>query len=127
MGAEPRVIHRFEIPVDDQPHGIDLSGSILHAAVRRPGIVDVWAYARPENVPPMGRAFQVVGTGHPNPTGSSHAATAITPDGALVWHVLEVSCAHQFMAFGDGETPPDICPQCGTAMTVNDEGAWIPA
>ncbi|MFE4915859.1 hypothetical protein ACFRCX_30610 [Streptomyces sp. NPDC056652] len=132
MGAELRVIHCFEIPVDDQFHGIDLSGSILHAAVRRPGVVDVWAYARPDGEQPMRRSFLIVGTGQAHPIATFHAATAITADDKLVWHVLENACPHDnVIEAPEIQDPPNrvpgICRHCDLHLIGNGEGDWIPA
>lgn len=127
MPVAQQVIHRFEIPVDDRPHLVDLTGGILHAACRRHGVVDVWAYARPEGMEPMRRTFLVVGTGHPLPAGTSHAATAITPYGTLAWHILESHCPHGMMVFDDPDERSQTCPVCGTRMTVTSNGQWIPA
>jgi hypothetical protein len=32
-------IHRYEVPVDDQWHGYDLGGDVLHVSARNPRIV----------------------------------------------------------------------------------------
>lgn len=126
-GVNQQVIHRFEIPIDNRPHLVDLTGSILHAACRRHGVVDVWAYGRPEGMEPMHRIFQVVGTGQPLPIGAAHVATAITPYGTLAWHILENHCPHGTMVFDDEQERPETCPACGTHMTVTSNGQWIPA
>lgn len=69
MPVAKDVIHRTELPIDDRPHGIDLTGDILHAAVRRFGSVDVWYVARQDSQQHMRRSFQIVGTGQPFPPG----------------------------------------------------------
>ncbi|MGW7630493.1 DUF7352 domain-containing protein [Streptomyces griseoincarnatus] len=129
---EPNVIHRAELPLDDRPHSIDLTGDILHTAVRRPGAVDIWYVARPASMKPMRRSFQIVGTGQPIPLWlERHHGTAITPDGQLVWHVLENHCQHQEVI----ETPefgqhPDrafgLCQHCPTRLQGDGEGGWLP-
>jgi hypothetical protein len=81
------VIHRAELPIDDRPHGIDLTGEILYVASRQAGTVDVWYQARPDGMEPMQRSFQIVGTGQPIPTHlglyllDGYKGTAITADG----------------------------------------------
>ena len=130
------VIHRFELPIDDRPHGIDLTGEILHAAVRRPGAVDVWYQARPDSIQPMRRSFQIVGTGQPIPTHLgddciSHKGTAITPDGMLVWHVLENHCPHQdVVEVPEMQDPrdrmPGICRDCHAHLIGDGQGVWAP-
>ena len=82
------VIHRYEIPVDDQVHQITIGLGLIHVAARKRDVVEVWAYA-PTGNSAMTRSFLVVGTGQPCPVGTWHAGTAITPDGQLVWHLLE--------------------------------------
>ncbi|MFF7335400.1 hypothetical protein [Streptomyces sp. NPDC008150] len=135
--TEPAVIHRVELPIDDRPHGIDLTGVILHVASRRHGYLDVWYQARPADVDHMRRAFQVVGTGQPIPAhlgahiAGGHKGTAITPDGQLVWHLLESYCSHQNVIeaaeFGDQPgTGAGICQDCPTALRGDGEGGWLP-
>jgi len=123
------VIHRFALPIDDRPHGIDLTGNILHAAVRRHGHVDIWYFARPASIQPMRRSFQIVATGQPLPIWlATHHQTAIAPDGQLVWHVLENHCTHPDVTiqaigeYGRGGT----CNECG--VHLGDTGAgWSPS
>lgn len=128
MAVPQDVIHRAELPIDDRPHGIDLTGDILHAAVRRFGAVDVWYRARRDNQQHMRRSFQIVGTGQPFPPGLDHHATAITPDGQLVWHVVENRCPHQdilIQAKGDyGQGGK--CKDCGVDIGQMTDGPWIP-
>lgn len=135
--TQQAVIHRAELPINDRPHGIDLTGEILHAAVRRFGVVDVWYQARPAGMEPMRRSFQIVGTGQPIPTHlglylhGSHKGTAISPDGALVWHVLENHCPHpEVVETPRMQDPPDrtpgICRDCHTHLIGNTEGLWTP-
>ena len=127
------VIHRYELPIDDRPHGIDLTGNILHAAVRRHGYVDIWYFARPASIQPMRRSFQIVGTGQPLPIWlATHHKTAITPDGQLVWHVLENHCQHQnVIDVSEMKDPPDrpmgLCVDCDSHLRGNREGIWTPA
>jgi hypothetical protein len=131
------VIHRFELPVDDRPHGIDLTGDILHVASRRPGAVDVWYQARPDGMESMRRSFQIVGTGQPIPTHLAidtigrHHGTAISPDGQLVWHVLENLCDHQHVIeVLQMPDPPDrvpgICEYCNLHLIGDGQGDWSP-
>jgi len=133
------VIHRAELPIDDRPHGIDLTGGILHTAVRRHGTVDIWYEPRPENIQHMRRSFQVVATGQPIPTylgfsgtvSGGHRGTAISPDGALVWHVLENYCPHaDVIETPEMKDPPDrvpgICRDCHVHLLSHGKGAWTP-
>ncbi|WP_455770902.1 DUF7352 domain-containing protein [Streptomyces chartreusis] len=126
----PDVIHRAELPLDDRPHSIDLTGDILHAAVRRPGHVDVWYRARREDQQHMRRSFQVVGTGQPLPPAlDRHHRTAVSPDGQLVWHVLEIHCPHPLPAPEDLSPPGPVgtdCPACGVSLHGKPGSGWIP-
>lgn len=38
-----RTVHRYEVPADGQWHDVDLSGPIVHAAARRPDVIELWA------------------------------------------------------------------------------------
>ncbi|MGV2914672.1 DUF7352 domain-containing protein [Streptomyces alfalfae] len=135
--TQPAVIHRAELPLDDRPHGIDLTGDILHVAVRRSRVVDVWYQPRPDNVDVMRRSFQVVGTGQPLPTHlgfdtiGRHCGTAVAPESDLVWHVLENFCGHETVIDTAGpDDPPGygsgICEQCAVTMRGDGNGGWIP-
>ncbi|MFD5899112.1 hypothetical protein [Streptomyces sp. NPDC060366] len=56
-----------------------------------------------------------------------HTASAVlVTERGQVLHLPEVPCPYTVTP-SDTETPPDKCPQCGTIMTVNGEGAWVPA
>jgi hypothetical protein len=128
----PAVIHRIALPVDDRPHGIDLTGDLLHAAVRQHGAVDVWYQARRDPaIEHARRSFQVVATGQPIPGHlDRHHKTAITPDGQLVWHVLENYCPHPL-------PPPEElnrlsavgteCPACKASLGGKPGSGWIPS
>lgn len=125
----PDVIHPAELPIDDRPHGIDLTGDILHAAVRRPGAVDVWYLARrDQNIQHARRSFQIVATGQPFPPHlGRHHATAVTPDGMLVWHVLENHCPHAEKPGGQPQQIPGLCPGCRVRITAHPTLGWVPA
>lgn len=130
--TEQAVIHRTELPIDDRPHGIDLTGEILHTAVRRPGAVDIWYQPRPDGMEPMRRSFQIVGTGQPIPThlgfyvGSSHRGTAVSPDGEWVWHVLENWCPHKDTDQAGPAVLPGDCPDCRVRLVSDPEYGWRP-
>lgn len=131
------VIHRVELLIDDRPHGIDLTGGILHTAVRRHGSVDLWYEPRPENIQHMRRSFQVVATGQPIPTylgfsgtvSGVHRGTAISPDGALEWHVLESYCPHPLPAPEELTSSTSVvreCPACHVILAGRPGEGWIP-
>lgn len=94
--AEP-VIYRYEVPVDDRWHTLELTGQIRHVASRSPEMVEFWATANTERS--RRRRFRVFGTGQPLPAGLEasdsegpngiHLGTAITAGGSLVWHLYE--------------------------------------
>jgi hypothetical protein len=84
--TEP-TIHRYEIPVDDQWHILELTGETLHVAARRPDVVELWAMANYE--PPVAWEFRVFGTGQLLPAGPLfYAGTALVAYGTLVWHLM---------------------------------------
>lgn len=136
MPSSRAVIHRTRLPIDDLPHGIDLTGEILHVAARHLGTVEVWYQARPDGMDPMRRSFQVVGTGQPIPAHlgfyATHKGSAVTPDGQLVWHVLENHCQHQNVAdASEVQDPPGhgrgICVDCSIRLRGDGEDGWLPA
>lgn len=80
-------IFRYEVPVDDRWHPLQLSGDILHVGCRNMHVVEVWAVRTDD--PTVTRSFRVYGTGQPLPDNARHAGTAIAPGGQLVWHLIE--------------------------------------
>ncbi|MFD9564360.1 hypothetical protein [Streptomyces sp. NPDC059994] len=82
-------IYRYEIPVDDQWHAVQLSGDVIHVACRNPRAVELWGIHT--DGPSATRGFRVFGTGQPLPGKVRHVGTAPTPDGQLVWHLLELA------------------------------------
>jgi hypothetical protein len=84
-----RAVHRYEVPVDDEAHDIELSGPIVHVDCRNPDRVEIWAVAGEHE--PMVRTFQVFGAGQPLPDNAAHIGTALAGrGGALVWHLFEL-------------------------------------
>ena len=80
-------IYRYEIPVDDRWHPLQLSGRIVHVDCRSMHAVEVWALHT--DGPQAVRTFRVYGTGQPLPPGIDYVGTAIAPGGKLVWHLIE--------------------------------------
>jgi len=79
-------IHRYEVPVDDQWHRIELTGPILHVGGRSVWMVEFWALT---GIFHPGRAdqFRVYGTGHRLPPGGwKYVGTVVHHE--LVWHLL---------------------------------------
>jgi hypothetical protein len=77
-------IFRYEVPVDDRWHTFRCEPP-LHVDCRHPGFVEFWAY------PAEGaddQHLRVYGTGHDMPDELRHVGTALTPDRALVWHLM---------------------------------------
>jgi hypothetical protein len=82
-------IYRYEVPVDDRWHPLQLSGDIVHVGCRNMHTVEVWALHT--DGPQETRSFRVYGTGHTLPPDLRHIGTAIAPGGQLVWHLLETA------------------------------------
>jgi hypothetical protein len=91
-----RTVYRYEVPIDDKPHRIQLSSSCLPiavAAVTLDGsatswIVEFWAEHN-DAEPLVDHVFQVFGTGHPVPAGARWRGTCPRLFG-LVWHLYEI-------------------------------------
>ncbi len=81
-------IHRFEIPVDGRWHRIGLNCDPLSVGCRVFNVVEFWAVESGLN--PAVRAFRIVGTGESMPDHCRYWGTAVTPDGQLVWHLVEL-------------------------------------
>lgn len=89
-------ILRWEIPIDGQPHQLDVAGDIRAVGVSSVGLlradvswrVDLWTEAT-EGAPAVPRIFQIYGTGWEIPDSATWCGTAPrTPDG-YVWHLYE--------------------------------------
>lgn len=82
-------IYRYEVPVDDDWHTIELSGPIVHVGARKIGVVEFWA-VHYDRMPIQAPSFLVVGTGHPinRPGGDDLQYVGTAPIGDLVWHLL---------------------------------------
>ena len=80
-------IYRYEVPVDDRWHPLQLSGRIVHVGCRNMHAVEVWAFHT--DGPTVTRSFRVYGTGQAIPPGVEYVGTAIAPGGQLVWHLIE--------------------------------------
>lgn len=84
-------ILRYQVPVDDQVHEVEMRGDIVAVGCRNPAVVEFWAWCDVD-YPPTVRRFTVVGTGNPVPEGANlHHGTTVAPGGRLVWHLLEVA------------------------------------
>lgn len=82
-------IYRYEVPVDDRWHTFKC-GPPLHVACRHHGFVEFWAHPFEDDADEFvdELRFRVYGTGHEIPEEALYVGTALTPDGALVWHLV---------------------------------------
>lgn len=91
------MILRYEIPIDDRWHTLDVCGSPLYVACRRDDAVEFWARGSAGST--AKRAFRVFGTGQEIPAEAHYRGTAFSPfkelgpfsmpAGKFVWHLLE--------------------------------------
>lgn len=106
MSPPERRVLRYEVPVDDAWHRIEVVGDVARVGCRRAEVVEFWAVPgvqqhlttdgtgrilneRFENVPtaPRAREFRVFGTGQPI-EGGLYVGTTYEPGGGLVWHLF---------------------------------------
>ncbi|MEV5129227.1 hypothetical protein AB0K87_01690 [Streptomyces sp. NPDC053705] len=120
------VIHRYEIPIDDQPHRFTIGRGPLYFACRQGDRVEFWAYA-PTESSAMDREFTIIGTGQPLPLGTWHVGTVLSPSGNLVWHILEVAQPGQWLIRQDSGSAE--APKVATTVTVHnwDDSAQVGA
>ena len=80
-------VYRYEVPVDDSWHDVELSGPIVKVACRNGvrSVVHVWALAG-VGTPYIAR-LRLFGTGHEVPDDIMYRGTAIAEP--LVWHLFE--------------------------------------
>lgn len=86
-------IHRYEVPVDDDWHAIDLYGEIVYVGAHTPHAVEFWAWDR-RGMNAETRAFRVFETDQevPTPVGANYIryiGTALTTGGRFVCHLIE--------------------------------------
>ncbi len=91
--GEDRIL-RYEVPVDDDWHKLQLFGDIVHVDARTPYTVEVWAWHHGPSMLPVNRDFRVFATGQPITTPRNlgylhHRGTVIVAGGRLVWHLIE--------------------------------------
>jgi hypothetical protein len=82
---------RYEVPVDDKQHTLEVDGPIVSVNCRDLDAVEFWTMAGGAS-PPRWRTFLVVGTGHLLPSwagAGSYRGTGLAPNTRLVWHLLE--------------------------------------
>lgn len=82
-------VYRYEVPVDDRWHALQVEGPVLHVDCRNQHIVEVWAVHA--DGPKPTRSFRVYGTGQTLPEGLDYVGTALAPGGQLVWHLFETA------------------------------------
>lgn len=84
-------VFRYEVPVDDQWHTLNLSGEILHVGSRAtPNIVEVWALDHGSKADKTARDFRVFGTGQllQDAKHLRHVGTTVA-QAYFVWHLFE--------------------------------------
>jgi hypothetical protein len=84
---------RYEVPIDGQWHTRTLSGPIVSASGRRPGVIDFWTVSHPNGIK-RARSFLVAATGQPLPATIQHVHTThldhyTTDPDEMVWHLVE--------------------------------------
>ena len=79
-------VYRYEVPDDDQWHAFELSGPVVHVAIRD-GAFHYWALASVGT--PYTARLRLFGTGDEVPGDTVYRGTAITESGLLVMHLFE--------------------------------------
>ncbi len=81
---------KWNVPVDDRPHPTG-AGKVLYVQCQYgPDSVQVWT-EESELTAGAERQVQVFGTGHQVPFDAIYLGTAVAMDGALVWHLYDVT------------------------------------
>jgi hypothetical protein len=91
--AIDRRMFRYTVPVDDQPHVIELWDTpVAFAATRTVSgefSVEFWAEHAKGGLT-IAHAFQIFGTGHPLPDGAEWVATCPRTASGLVFHLYRL-------------------------------------
>ena len=90
-------VWKFLVPVDDQPHEIDMPAMSVARHVDllpqsdAPDVVALWVEVFPPTLPLSGtRRFQVYATGQPIPDYATYVGTVVHRTHPLVWHLFEI-------------------------------------
>lgn len=108
-----RRVLRYEVPVDDQWHEIEVQGDVAHVGCRQADVVEFWAVDPVQanritnglgeliretfhDVPtkPLRRRFRVFGTGQLIDEGL-YVGTTYAAGGSLVWHLFVADVARE--------------------------------
>lgn len=95
MNPNARFMYRYQVPVDDQAHIIELNHNPVAVALndrdKFTGFsVEFWA-EHTEGAATNRRAFQVFGTGHEIPLGARWVGTCPRHVSGLVFHLYELT------------------------------------
>lgn len=106
-----RTVYRYNVPVDDEEHDVDLTGPLLLVHSREHGIVEFWASADTTTTPVTHR-FLVTGTGRYVPDRAVYrGGTVDGTDALLIWHLWEIPVDVDDQTPGPAVTAECIC--CG--------------
>jgi len=83
-----RRIFRYEVPIDGKTHEIRLASDPVFIFCRSLLTIEFWVIDRSDG-PERSRFFTVIGTGSDMPPNGTYVGTAVAPDGAYVWHLIE--------------------------------------
>lgn len=88
-------VFKYVVPVDDMFHTFDIRTDrpVGHVAATGNEIdrVTFWVETDENVVIPFTRTFTVVGTGHPVTESWIYCGTTVAANGALVWHLYELT------------------------------------
>lgn len=90
MPTKTRVL-KWTIPVDDDDHPGGSSPIHVACVGEDHENVQLWTHASSVLSDIPARRYRVFGTGQPVPEGSSYVGTTLAADGALVWHLFDVT------------------------------------
>ena len=86
-----RRMFRYEIPIDDRPHTVDLDSDPVAVAATGSGFgVEFWAERAGMGLA-HDRTFQVFGTGHLLPDAAKWAGTCPRTEDGFVWHLYDIT------------------------------------
>jgi hypothetical protein len=80
-------VFRYEVPVDDEWHEVQLTGPIVHVAAHFGQVSPLHFWALSGVGEPHPARLRVFGTGHQVPDDAEYRGTAIIEP--LVWHLFE--------------------------------------
>ena len=103
-----RTVYKYPLAFGLTRLVVPVQSEIRHVAMQGESVC-LWMEVDPQTWSEK-RRFAVIGTGWPVPSDGRYVGTAMTPDGAYVWHVYEIAAASEPDASQASDEPTGTHP-----------------